>query len=144
MTKDNSSPWVLGISGSHNGAVCLLKGDEIVVSVQEERLIRKKRRKIYGAQHTLALDYCFDYAGIKPSDLSLVVLSVIDSATSPMHDLKLNPFLQVELNKIRTLVIPHHLAHAASAFATSGFEESAVLVVDGLGSVRSDLLSARA
>ena len=139
MTKDISSPWVLGISGSHNGAVCLLKGDEIVVSVQEERLIRKKRRKIYGAQHTLALDYCFDYAGIKPSDLSLVVLSVIDSATSPMHDLKLNPFLQVELNKIRTLVIPHHLAHAASAFATSGFEQSAVLVVDGLGSVLNDL-----
>ena len=28
-TKD---PWVLGISASHNGAVCLLKGDEIVVA----------------------------------------------------------------------------------------------------------------
>jgi carbamoyltransferase len=117
-----------------------LKGDEIVVSVQEERLVRKKRRKIYGAQRTMALDYCFEYAGIKPSDLSLVVLSATDSVTVPVHDLKLNPILQVELNQVRTLVMPHHLAHAASAFATSGFDESAVLVVDGIGSVVSDLL----
>lgn len=136
----NSSPWILGISGSHNGAVCLLKGDEIVVSVQEERLVRKKRRKIYGAQHTLALDYCFDYAGIKPGDLSLIVLSVTGSASSPMHDLKLNPLLQVELNRIPTLIIPHHVAHAASAFATSGFEEAAVLIIDGIGSVLADLM----
>lgn len=130
----NNDPWILGISASHNGAVCLLKGSEIVVSVQEERLIRKKRRRISGAQHSLALDYCLDYAGIKPSELSLVVLSAQDGVNLAAHDLKLNPYLQVELNKIPTLVVPHHYAHAVSAFATSGFEESAVLVIDGMGS----------
>jgi len=35
MTNE-SDPWVLGISASHNGAVCLLKGDEIVVAIQED------------------------------------------------------------------------------------------------------------
>lgn len=135
----NAAPWVLGISASHNGAVCLLKGHDLVVSVQEERLVRKKRRKIYGAQHSLSLEYCLDYAGIKPHDLDMVVLSVTGDSRSPMHDLKLNKYLQVEQNGIETLVIGHHLGHAISAFATSGFDEAAVLVVDGIGSTLNDL-----
>ncbi|SRR6266436_1405759 len=137
--RRNSDPWILGISGSHNGAVCLLRGSEIIVSIQEERLIRRKRRKISGAQHSLALDYCLDYAGIKPGDLSLVVLSAPERGNSLVQNLKLNPFLQVERNRIPTLVIPHHYAHAVSALATSGFEESAVLVIDGFGSVTEEL-----
>jgi len=38
-----AKPWVLGIAASHNGAACLLHGDEIVVAVQEERITRVKR-----------------------------------------------------------------------------------------------------
>ncbi len=135
----NNSPWVLGISASHNGAVCLMHGSEIVVSIQEERLLRRKRWKIAGAQHTLALDYCFDYAGIKPRDLSMVVISSPMSVRTTLNNLRLNSYLQVELNKIETVTIPHHFAHAVGAFATSGFAESAVLVVDGLGSTSTEL-----
>jgi len=138
MTKQND-PWILGISASHNGAVCLLKGDEIVVAIQEERLSRRKRHRIFGAQHSLALDYCFDYAGIRPCDLSLIVLCVQGRASAASQDLTLNPFLQVKENNTPTLIIPHHLAHAASAFGTSGFGESAVLVIDGIGSPDEDL-----
>jgi len=138
MTKQND-PWILGISASHNGAVCLLKGDEIVVAIQEERLSRRKRHRIFGAQHSLALDYCFDYAGIRPCDLSLIVLCVQGRAAAASQDLTLNPFLQVKENNTPTLIIPHHLAHAASAFGTSGFGESAVLVIDGIGSPDEDL-----
>src|ERR1044072_8456070 len=138
MTKQND-PWILGISASHNGAVCLLKGDEIVVAIQEERLSRRKRHRIFGAQHSLALDYCFDYAGIKPSDLSLIVLCVQGRASAASQDLTLNPFLQVKENNTPTLIVPHHLAHAASAFGTSGFGDSAVLVIDGIGSPAEDL-----
>lgn len=138
MAKNNG-PWILGISASHHGGACLLRGDEIVVAIQEERLTRIKREKIYGAQNSLALQYCLDYADIQPRDLSMVVLSPLHSAASPMHDLKLNPLLRVEENGIRTEVIPHHYAHAVSVFATSGFEEAAVLVVDGRGSPIQDL-----
>ncbi|HTQ81306.1 MAG TPA: carbamoyltransferase N-terminal domain-containing protein, partial [Thermoanaerobaculia bacterium] len=70
-------PWVLGISNSHNGAVCLLHGDRIEVAIQEERLTRRKRHLIHGSLPTLAINYCLDYAGIKASDLSLVVSSVV-------------------------------------------------------------------
>lgn len=138
MSKDRD-PWVLGISASHNGAVCLLKGDEIVVAIQEERLSRKKRHRIFGAQHSLALDYCFDYAGIHPRDLSMVVISVQGRLKSSNQDLGLNPLLKVKEYGIPTLAIAHHYAHAVSAFATSGFGESAVLVIDGIGSPQEDM-----
>ena len=29
----NDRPWILGISASHNGSACLLKGAEIVVAI---------------------------------------------------------------------------------------------------------------
>lgn len=135
-----SEPWVLGMSSSHNGAVCLLHGDQIVAAIQEERLNRRKREKTYGAFPSLALQYCLDSAGIRPSDLNLVVNCVTGlPATVPVEDVALNPLLQTARHGIPVLTVPHHLSHAISAFATSGFEDAAVLVVDGLGSWQGDL-----
>jgi predicted NodU family carbamoyl transferase len=57
MSRDKQ-PWILGISASHNGSACLLRGDEIVVAIQEERLSRFKRQRIFGAGPSLAIDYC--------------------------------------------------------------------------------------
>jgi len=139
MSK-HDPPWILGISASHNGGACLLKGDEIVVAIQEERLSRIKRDRVYAAETTACLAYCLDYARIQPEDLTLVVLSVAGSASDERNDILRNPLLQPELNGVATCGIPHHLAHAVSAFATSGFKESAVLVVDGRGSPFEDLL----
>ncbi|HKR01706.1 MAG TPA: carbamoyltransferase C-terminal domain-containing protein [Pyrinomonadaceae bacterium] len=132
-------PWILGISASHNGAVCLLKGDEIVVAVQEERLSRFKRHRIHGSDPAQSISYCLDYARIRPQDLSLVVLCVQGRAADPRHDLRLNPLLKEISARTPAIVIPHHLGHAVSAFATSGFIDSAVLVVDGAGSPFTDL-----
>src|SRR5436853_5380460 len=81
-----SKQWILGISASHNGAVCLLEGDQIVVAIQEERLSRIKRDRNYGAYQSLALEYCFDYAQILPSDLSMVVLCVQGRTSAPNQD----------------------------------------------------------
>ena len=38
--------------------------------------------------------------------------------------------------------IPHHLAHAGSAFFPSGFDEAAVVVIDGIGEFATTLLAA--
>ena len=134
----NEQPWILGISASHNGSACLLKGDEIVVAIQEERLTRFKRHRIYGAQTSLAVRYCLNYAGIEPDDLSLVVLCIQGRASDEIHDIGRDPFLNVVLHGTPTITIPHHYGHAVSVFATSGFAESAVLIVDGAGSPVTD------
>jgi carbamoyltransferase len=132
-------PWVLGLSNSHNGAACLLKGDEIVAAVQEERLTRTKRQRMFGAKPSLAIAYCLEQAGIEAKDLDLVVYSAQAKMTTVLEDVTLNPQLQVILQNVPVLRISHHMAHAVSAFAVSGFEDAAVLVVDGMGSPEGDL-----
>jgi carbamoyltransferase len=132
-------PWILGLSASHNGAACLLKGSEIFVAVQEERLTRVKRQWIYGAGRSLAANYCLSFAGIQPHDLSAIALSVTGSSRDPQHNLQLNPLVTSSRNRTRTFVVPHHYAHAVSAFATSGFPDSAILVIDGVGSPAEDM-----
>jgi carbamoyltransferase len=135
-----TDPWVLGLSASHNGAACLLHGDRIVVAVQEERLTRTKRAITHGAYESLAISYCLDAAGITAKDLSLVVLCAANSSRAPEEDLTLNPRLRLGLHGVPHEVVPHHVGHAVGAFATSGFADAAVLVVDGAGSPAADLL----
>jgi carbamoyltransferase len=134
----NDQPWILGISASHNGSACLLHGDKIVVAIQEERLTRFKRHRIYGAGPSRAVAYCLNYAGIAPSDLSLVVLCIQGRARDKIHNITLDPFLNVITHGTPTITLPHHYGHAVSVFATSGFAESAVLIVDGTGSPATD------
>jgi len=137
---DKNATFILGISASpHNGSACLLKGDEIVVAIQEERLIRRKRAALRGAHPSRAIEYCLEYAGIRPDDLSLIVCCVTGYAKTVDQDVLLNPILQPGRYNIPVLYIPHHFGHALSAFATSGFKESAVLVIDGAGSPVEDL-----
>ncbi|MBI4614840.1 MAG: carbamoyltransferase [Planctomycetes bacterium] len=39
----------------------------------------------------------------------------------------------IDLSRTRLVTVPHHLAHASSAYHLSGFEEAAILSVDGVG-----------
>lgn len=134
-------PWILGISGSHNGAYCLLRGNQIQVAIQEERLVGVKRARVHGARRGLGIRYCLDTAGISASDLSMIVISSQGSATAEENDLWLNPAFR-GLHGVPRRSVSHHLAHAASALATSGYERAAVLVIDGLGSPAGDLTDA--
>lgn len=142
MSSPDRQPWILGISASHNGAACLLHGDQIVVAIQEERLSRFKRHRIYGCGPSLATAYCLNYAGIDPSELDLIVLCVQGRSSEQKHDIGLDPFLKVKSTGVPILTIPHHYGHAVSTFATSGLEESAILVVDGAGSPVTDFTAA--
>ena len=132
-------PWVLGISASHNGGACILHGDRIVASIQEERLSRSKRDRVYGARESLAVGYCLQAAGIKPGDLDLVVLCGQEGVNSDEYDLAFNRQLALVRGKVPWLTIPHHLGHGVHAFATSGLDDAAILVVDGLGSPFEDM-----
>ena len=60
----------------------------------------------------------------------MIVISSQGPAGAVENDVTLNP----DFRAVRhvPVVVPHHLAHAASALATSGFDRAAVLVVDGL------------
>lgn len=142
MSSPDRQPWILGISASHNGSACLLRGDQIVVAIQEERLSRFKRHRTYGCGPSLSTEYCLNYAGIDPAELDLVVLCVQGRLHDEKHDICRDAFLNVRAHNTPTLAIPHHYGHAVSVFATSGFAESAILVVDGVGSPVTDFTAA--
>lgn len=137
----SEKPWILGISASHNGAFCLLHGGDIHIAIQEERLTGFKRARVNGARPALSLGYCLQAAGITASDLS-IVLSCQRSARAEENDIWMQPAFS-GLVDLPRLVVPHHLAHAASVFAASGYDRAAVLVADGLGSPLEDLLGHR-
>jgi carbamoyltransferase len=129
------SRWTLGISASHNGSACLLKDDEIVVAIQEERLNRKKRSRLLSGQPSLAVSYCLQTAGIEAKDLDAIGISSDASPRSRRNDPRFN--LQLQEAQVPIYYTSHHAAHAYSVFATSGFRSAAILVVDGKGSHHS-------
>lgn len=140
--------YILGLGGSlHDFSACLIKNGEIIVAIEEERITRQKhavnKEMLQDAitsghvwklinqfdKDTLrkSVDYCMEAAGITMNDVDYVITT--DS----------NAYLPYIRSLDNVVMMKHHLAHAASAYYTSGFDEAAVLVVDGRGStVMSD------
>lgn len=124
-----SDPWVLGLAASHGGAACLMRGHRIVCAIQEERLTRVKHAPLAPAREFRALDYLLDAAGITVDDLDLVVCCPLQSPRGA-SDVSRHPRLSARPHA----VISHHLGHAISAYACSGFADATVIVIDGMGS----------
>ena len=129
-----ADPWILGLSASHNGAAALLRGDEVVAAVQEERLSRLKRDRTCAGRPTLATRCVLDAAGIGPEELDVVAACIQGHPQAQEHALAANAQLALAAHGTESLVLSHHRGHAAHAWVSSGFPEAAVLVVDGLGS----------
>lgn len=130
----SGSPWILGISSSHNGAVCLLHGSKMVIAIQEERLLRQKRAEHPGASGSLSISYCLKHAGISAADLDAVVLCAANTTKKVQEDIFLNEQLQVGRNGTKVFTVPHHMGHAVALHALSGNPSEAILVIDGNGS----------
>lgn len=65
------SNYILGISAFYrDAAAALLKDGQIIMAAQEERFTRKKHDSSFPEN---AIHYCLREAGIKKSDIDLVV-----------------------------------------------------------------------
>ncbi len=126
-----AEPWVLGVNTSHHGSACLLKGSKLVAAIQEERLTRIKRAELNPAfLESLAVRYCLEAAGIRLTHVDRIVVATKGSlsAQESARNLKDSPVPPDRID-----FVPHYLAHAWSAWATSGYDNAAILVADGLG-----------
>lgn len=116
--------YVLGTSTSHDGSSCLLKDGKICAAIEKERITRKKHD---GGNDRETIEYCLEKENIRLEDVDLIVQNDVE----PEFE-KYRPF---EGNcRAPIVTISHHLAHAYSAYAASGFDECAVFVLDGMGS----------
>lgn len=116
---------ILGIGGSsHDFSACIWVNDQLKYAIEDERLTRVKHSlgldiDVHGCQ---AVDYCLAAAGVTIDEVDLIIGNDVVNRKyyRPFHrSIKL---------------INHHLAHAASAFYPSAFDEAAILIVDGAGS----------
>jgi carbamoyltransferase len=128
---------VMGVNLSHDGSICVVEDGEIIFYQEEERATHVKHTTGFLVSFAEAmLNHDPDHivlVGALPYEIDVeTYFSVLMSSLgvykhfTPKKDYKIHYFRD------------HHLAHAAVAFYNSGFEKSAVLVVDGAGQCFSD------
>ena len=108
------------------------------IAISEERLIRKKHPYTFPLH---SLRYCMEAFGLESlEEIDLLVADFIRikrwQRSGPAYHCTEFDYLQSKLAMPaeKIVQISHHMAHAASTFYTSGFEEAAILIVDGNGS----------
>src|SRR5438093_7201331 len=162
------STYILGINAYHGDAsAALLKDGDLVAAVEEERFNRVKHSAGFPSQ---AIRYCLDRAGIAITDIDHIGISRVPSAhlINKITFVLFNRlmFTQQGLDRLRSVEkiqnlktvlaeslgvleshlsmefhsVEHHIAHMASAFLVSPFEEAALLSVDGFGDFCSTML----
>ena len=155
--KNNMAEYILGISCYyHDASAALLKDGVIVAAAEEERFTRKKHDFSFPIN---AIEHCLSSQNITIKDITHVSFyekPFLKFERILYQHFEAFPFsLKTFLNAMPSWVnqklrvtktitkklkysgdiffIEHHLAHAASAFLISPFNEAAILTVDGVG-----------
>jgi carbamoyltransferase len=116
---------ILGIGGiGGDAATAVLKDGELVAAVEEAKLARRSHVEGGGGVPELSIRACLEMAGARAGDVDAVALV----RPLPDHSFLLQMRELFPASRIR--VIEHHLAHAASAYFPSPFDEATVLVLD--------------
>jgi carbamoyltransferase len=122
---------VIGLGGLLDDAACaLLKNGEILAAVEEAKLTRGQRP---GGLPQAAIEECLRLSGATRDQVDCVAI-VRPIARGPEAELHLT--LRDQFPHAEVVVVEHHMAHAASAFFASPFEEATVLTLDHTGDFR--------
>ena len=149
---------VLGISAFyHDASAAIISDGKLLAAASEERFTHLKHDSNFPR---FAINYCLESAGIEAQDLDAVVFyeephikftRVLTSAISGFP--KSRSFfcnamkvwlgsrlwiskqisMDLSIDPSKVLMVPHHLSHAAQAFAGAPSEDSAILTVDAVG-----------
>ncbi|MGD0500113.1 MAG: carbamoyltransferase C-terminal domain-containing protein [Bryobacteraceae bacterium] len=123
---------ILGIGGIlGDSASAILKDGELAAAVEESKLVRRRtHRDGDGDLPTHSIETCLELARVKPEQVDIV--AVVRPVPGPDFHLK----LRARFPASRVVMLGHHLAHAASAYYPSPFEEATVLTLDRRGDLR--------
>jgi carbamoyltransferase len=165
--SNRTLPTVLGVNAVfHDPAAALVRDGVIVAAAEEERFSRRKHGKRPVPFSTWELPeqsirWCLARAEIQPEELDAVAYSYDPSlGMQPGADLTAQDWeglrtlyarraplflksLLPGLDEKQVRFVPHHVAHAASAYLASPFESCAVMVLDGRGE-RASFLAGQA
>ncbi|MFL6198426.1 MAG: carbamoyltransferase [Thermoanaerobaculia bacterium] len=147
---------IIGISAHfHDAACCLLRDGELVCAAEEERFSRDKHDPRLPWR---AFRFCLEQGGLTIADVDAV--AYYENPTKKLARqlwMALHPAgaerirgrilsrLPEQIDRVEREIrrglgytgpieiFDHHLSHAASSFYFSGFDEAAILTVDGVG-----------
>jgi carbamoyltransferase len=153
---------VLGINAYHgDSSAAIVRDGQLIAAVEEERF---RRIKHWAGLPTLSMEFCLKEAGMKISDLDHVAVNLdpkvnhwrrLGFVIRRRPDLKLIFERLRKLKKTRSLQeslqeafagkgfraqvhhVEHHLAHIASSYLCSPFQDAVNLSVDGFGDFAS-------
>jgi carbamoyltransferase len=153
---------ILGINAVyHESAAALVVDGELVAAVEEERFNRIKHGKEadFDNPHQFperAIRYCLKHAGLDADDIDHIAFSFDPKLRRAKYraewwDPRFEEIFQTRLGQVRHVAeellgrrnfhfVPHHQAHAASAYFPSGFDQAAILSIDGIGEVAGTAL----
>ena len=143
--------YIIGLNiGNHDSAAALLKNGEIMSYAEQERF---SRNKIAEGEYPIdALNYCLQKENISLSDVEAIALGMDWAYRDEKYQLTKEQLKTWRIIDVEDSYLPkeifgnfrppiyrikHHLAHAASTYRLSGFENSAVLIVDNRGESES-------
>lgn len=149
---------ILGISCFyHDSAAALIVDGKVICAAEEERFSRIKHDSGFPQK---AIEFCLDLAGVTIKEIDYVVFyekpftkferitlthlstvpharsSFVSAYTSWLSDklwIKDTLRKETKIDPSKILFCDHHTSHAAAAFYTSPFQESALLTIDGVG-----------
>lgn len=153
---------VLGLNAYHgDSAAALVRDGKLLFAAEEERF---RRVKHWSGLPTQAMRWCLEEAGLKLGDVEVLAINRnprVNHLRRLLFVLQRRPDLNFILRRLRNIRqagtveeavraalpgevlrarthhVEHHLAHLASAFHVSPFEEAVCLSVDGFGDFAS-------
>lgn len=157
---------ILGINSVyHESSAALLVDGKLVAAVEEERFNRIKHGKTaeFDNPHQLperAIRFCLKHAGLTAGDIDHVAYSFSPKMRQAQYrkawwSPRVEETFRLRLGQVQSAVeellgrplkqsfhfVPHHMAHAASAYFPSGFDRAAILSLDGIGEVAGSFLA---
>jgi carbamoyltransferase len=152
---------ILGLNAYHgDSAACLIKDGRLVAAAEEERF---RRVKHWAGLPTQAIEYCLREGGISLQEVDHIAINRkpgVNNWRRLAFVLRHRPDPRLMMQKMRNIRsassvqeslerackvslgaqihhVEHHLAHLASAFLVSRFEEAACISIDGFGDFAS-------
>jgi carbamoyltransferase len=141
------------IAQGFDSAAALVTSTGIQAASAEERFNEQKGTNLFPVN---AINYCLQAGGLTSDQVDVVAHGFAYQPVSTAFEH--NPFLKQQYNQVyapeiqqkllchffpetgwdkKLVSVPHHLAHAASAYYVSGFDESLILILDGMGETHS-------
>jgi carbamoyltransferase len=129
---------ILGLNFGHDGSVCVVKDGKLVSAIATERITRKKKDSSFTEE---VIDYILEASSINLDEIDCIATN--DFKQEVFGNEYLVDSLSIKGKDIKTYIISHHLAHCASAYYTSSFNEAYCFSMDcSMGKLEANSLIA--